>query len=228
MGTPTVHSGSPTDRIEPSLETDLARWLLYEQKSALPIICGANHNPRQPGVEAQGVGPSATSALVQVVLLALDAPKLPCQILKVVDKRTSGVGAAKLVHCVLACVNMLKKLLVKITRRDSKQSGSDPPTSSPPSPRSTIPIAEPQTPTPVHSITPEAMPKRKQAAQGARNTARYANGLVRKTSDALTHPLFAPDTINSHDQSPQSYKNGGLQLQDVCTVRLLLILPNGE
>ncbi|KAK2604465.1 hypothetical protein N8I77_007394 [Diaporthe amygdali] len=120
---------------------------------------------------------------------------------------------------------MLKKLLVKITRRDSKQSGSGPPTSSPPSPRSTIPLAEPQTPTPVHSITPEAMPKRKQAAQGARNTARYLSSgggadsgrvaAIEKAYDDLVTPARGDTKESLSAETTQEYLEAlGVNMED--------------
>lgn len=65
----------------------------------------------------------------------------------------------------------------KITRRDHKLTGSDHTKPSPPTPVPTIPTTAPQAQD--HLATPATMAKRRQAAQGARNTARYANGLVK-------------------------------------------------
>lgn len=75
----------------------------------------------------------------------------------------------------------------KITRRDHKLTGSDHTKPSPPNSVPTIPTTAPQAQD--HLATPATMGKRRQAAQGARNTARYDNGLVRKQLTQLQNPL---------------------------------------
>lgn len=77
----------------------------------------------------------------------------------------------------------------KITRRDTKLNRGDHTQSSPPTPVPTIPTTAPQAQE--HLTTPATMAKRRQAAQGARDTARYANGLVRRQ-------LTQPQTPSSH------------------------------
>lgn len=87
------------------------------------------------------------------------------------------------VHCVI----MLGKLLRKITRRDPQLSGRDVPEPSPPTLAPTIPNTAPQPQE--HLLTHSTMAKRRQAAQGARDTARYAAGLVRKHLTKSQTPL---------------------------------------
>ncbi|KAI3395166.1 hypothetical protein diail_1718 [Diaporthe ilicicola] len=111
---------------------------------------------------------------------------------------------------------MFKKLLVKIKRRDSKHSGSDPPTtSSQPTPASsTIPTTAPQ-PSSHYSPTLEAMAKRKQAAQGARDTARYLSSgsgvdsgrvaAIEKAYDDLVTPARGDTKESLSAETTQEY-----------------------
>lgn len=138
------------------------------------------------------------------------------------EQKALGQTKAELIDVletrVVALAKMFRKLVDKIKRRDQKQRGSDHTQPAPPTPlpatSTTAPTTAPGTSSTTapstdkeQPDTPVTMAKRKRAAQGARDTARYAKGLRRGGTDAITNPHPTSQHPSSGYQSPYTTTN---------------------